>query len=182
MVTAGLTLALFTGVPVGTWLGGAYDWRATFWPLAAVGSRGGGGLAGTAPQLPGEHPAPLGERLVPLHDPAVARLVGTMFLCGSGGLIFYSYLGPPIVLVLPPTAIATAWADLEDQHHPVLEVLLRLPVTVVDVLDGERARAVGGLGGPQLEAHAVACSLDRGWPLVTTDPARYAVFGDIDTG
>ncbi len=53
---------------------------------------------------------------------------------------------------------------------------------MVDVLDGERARAVGGLGGPQLEAHAVACSLDRGWPLVTTDPARYAVFGDVDTG
>lgn len=78
-----------------------------------------------------------------------------------------------IVLVVPSTAIATAWADLEDKHHPVLEVLLRLPVIVVDVLDGERARAVGGLGGAQLEAHAVACSRERGRPLVTRDWAPY---------
>jgi len=28
-----------------------------------------------------------------------------------------------IVLVVPSTAIATAWADLEDKNHPVLEVL-----------------------------------------------------------
>lgn len=86
-----------------------------------------------------------------------------------------------VVLVVPSTAIATAWADLEDKHHPVLEVLLRLPVTVVDVLDGERARAVGKLGGPQLDAHAVACSRERGWPVLTTDAAHYAIFGDVDT-
>lgn len=86
-----------------------------------------------------------------------------------------------VVLVVPSTAIATAWADLEDKHHPVLEVLLRLPVTVVDVLDGERARAVGKLGGLQLDAHAVACSRERGWPVLTTDAAHYAIFGDVDT-
>lgn len=51
VVTAGLTVALFTGVPLGTLLGGAYGWRATFWLLAAVGATVALVLAATAPQL-----------------------------------------------------------------------------------------------------------------------------------
>lgn len=86
-----------------------------------------------------------------------------------------------IVLVLPSTAVGAAWAELEDKHHPVLEVLLQLPVAVVDAFDVDRARSVGLLGGDQLDAHAGACARERGWPLVTADPARYAVFGGIET-
>jgi hypothetical protein len=78
-----------------------------------------------------------------------------------------------IVLVAPSTAIATAWALLSDKDHPVLEVLLDLPVTVVDNLDATRARAVGGLGGNQPDAHALLCARDRGYPLITADAARY---------
>ena len=33
----GLTVANVLGVPVGTWLGQAHGWRATFWAVAAVG-------------------------------------------------------------------------------------------------------------------------------------------------
>ena len=33
----GLTVANVLGVPLGTWLGQAYGWRATFWAVAAVG-------------------------------------------------------------------------------------------------------------------------------------------------
>ena len=78
-----------------------------------------------------------------------------------------------IVLAVPSTAVAEAWADLAGKDQPVLNVLLQLPVTVVDDLDGRRARAVGGLGGAQLEAHALLCARDRGWPLVTADAPRY---------
>lgn len=81
-----------------------------------------------------------------------------------------------LVLVIPATAVAAAWLQLEDKHYPVLEVLLRLPVTVVDVLDSGRARVVGQLGGDQLDAHAVACARDRGRPLVTAAAGRYAGF------
>ncbi|WP_052428231.1 MFS transporter [Actinopolyspora erythraea] len=38
VVTAGMTVALFTGVPLGTLLGGTHGWRATFWLIAAVGA------------------------------------------------------------------------------------------------------------------------------------------------
>jgi hypothetical protein len=78
-----------------------------------------------------------------------------------------------IVLMVPSTAVATAWAELADEHRPVLEVLLRLPVTVIDNLDEARARTVGQLGGPQVDAHAIACAQERGWALLTAHPAQY---------
>jgi predicted nucleic acid-binding protein len=79
-----------------------------------------------------------------------------------------------IVLVVPATAIAAAWGQLPDKDHPVLEVLLELPVTVVDDLDATRARNVGALGGDPLDAHALLCARDRGYPLITADAARHA--------
>ena len=65
-------------------------------------------------------------------------------------------------------------ATLAEKDRAVLDVLLALPVTVVDDLTAARAYAVGALGGEQLDAHAVACARDRGWPLVTAEAHRYA--------
>ncbi|MFC4950841.1 hypothetical protein [Pseudonocardia sp. GCM10023141] len=79
-----------------------------------------------------------------------------------------------LVLAVPATSAAAAWSLLRDKHHPVLEVLLRLPATVIDELTASRARAVGGVGGDLADAHAVLCARDRGWPLVTGDAVRYA--------
>ncbi|MFG3497074.1 MFS transporter [Streptomyces sp. NPDC047928] len=93
VVTAGMTAALFTGVPLGSWLGGAFGWRATFWLIAAVGLVAALGLAVTAPKIAGSTPAPLRERLGPLRNGAVLRLVTVTFLAASGGLMFYTYLG-----------------------------------------------------------------------------------------
>lgn len=78
-----------------------------------------------------------------------------------------------IVLVLPSTAVAAAWSALPGPHHDVLEVLLRLPITVVDDLTAGRAREVGAIGGDPVAAHAVLCCRDRGWSLVTADAARH---------
>lgn len=78
-----------------------------------------------------------------------------------------------IVLLVPSTAVAAAWTELADEHRPVLDVLLHLPVTVIDNLDEARARAVGQLAGSQVDAHAIACAQERGWPLLTAHPDRY---------
>lgn len=93
VVTAGMTAALFTGVPAGAWLAGALGWRATFWLIAAVGALAALGLLVTAPAVPGAAPASLRQRLAPLGRPAVLRLVTVTFLAASGGLMFYTYLG-----------------------------------------------------------------------------------------
>ena len=86
-----------------------------------------------------------------------------------------------IVLVVPSTALGKAWATLaEEKDHDVLEVLLRLPVTLVDDLTGARARAIGELGGDQLDAHALLCARDRGWAVVTGDAARYSVVDGVE--
>jgi hypothetical protein len=46
-------------------------------------------------------------------------------------------------------ASRAAWIRLDEQRHALLEVLLHLPVTVVDDLDESHARPVGQLGGPR---------------------------------
>ena len=105
----------------------------------------------------------------------LAFATGTSVYCSA---LVWTAVQESIVLALPSSAVATAWAGLPQPHHPVLEVLLSLHVTVIDPLDGERARTVGRLGGPQADAHAIACARDRGWPLVTADPDRYARYQD----
>ncbi|MGH3766819.1 MAG: hypothetical protein ACRDS0_14700 [Pseudonocardiaceae bacterium] len=78
-----------------------------------------------------------------------------------------------IVLIVPSTAVAAAWAELAEEHRQVFDVLLQLPVTVIDNLDEARARAVGQLGGSQADAHTIACARERGWPMLTAHPDRY---------
>ncbi|WP_369199632.1 MFS transporter [Streptomyces sp. PU-14G] len=101
VVTAGMTAALFTGVPVGSWLGGAMGWRATFWLIAAVGTAALVGVLTTAPTVPGAAPAPWRERLAPLRNAGVLRLVAVTFLAAGGGLMFYTYLGAYTAQVVP---------------------------------------------------------------------------------
>jgi predicted nucleic acid-binding protein len=103
----------------------------------------------------------------------VAFARGTSIDCRGRGLD----RGCSIVLIMPSTAVAAAWAELAEEHHPVLEVLLQLPVTIVDNLDESRARAVGQLGGHQADAHAMVCAQERGWSLLTADSGRYARYG-----
>ncbi|MFI0978198.1 MFS transporter [Streptomyces sp. NPDC021093] len=93
VVTAGMTTALFTSVPIGSWLGGSFGWRATFWLIAGVGLVAALGLLVSAPRIAGSTPAPLRTRLGPLRDPAVLRLITVTFLLAGGGLMFYTYLG-----------------------------------------------------------------------------------------
>lgn len=83
-----------------------------------------------------------------------------------------------IVLLVPSTSSSLAWAQLDEHAHPVLEVLLDLPITVADDLDAGRARALGQLlRGRNVRidlAHAALCSRLRGWPLITGEPEAYS--------
>lgn len=99
IVTAGLTVALFTGVPLGAWLGGLYGWRSTFVLITVVAVLAAALLAVRMPHLPGSDGGRLGQRLRPLRNVRVLRLVLAAFLSGSGGLMFYSYLGPVLARV-----------------------------------------------------------------------------------
>lgn len=100
VVTAGLTVALFTGVPVGTWLSGVFSWRFTFAFIAALAAVATTIALVSMPHVPGTRTGTLTDRLTPLSNPHVSRMVIAIFLCGAGGLMFYSYLGPITLTLL----------------------------------------------------------------------------------
>lgn len=92
VVTAGLTVALFTGRPARHLAG--RDLRLAGHLLAPGRRRRNRGPGPGLDRPPTRRLAPLADRLAPLRRGSVARMVATIFLCGSGGLMFYSYLGP----------------------------------------------------------------------------------------
>ncbi len=93
VVTAGLTVALFTGVPFGALLGNLISWRATFVLIAVVSALVCILCIFLAPSVPGGSGTSIGERLAPARNPRVLAMVLAMLLSGAGGLMFYSYLG-----------------------------------------------------------------------------------------
>lgn len=82
------------------------------------------------------------------------------------------------VLVVPTTALTKAWSRIPAEVQGVLEVLLGLPNTVVEVLDSPTAHEVGlflaasGGQGELTAAHVVWCWRRRGWAILTADPGH----------
>lgn len=93
VATSGLTVALFTGVPAGALIGDLHSWRATFGLIAVVAALAAVAVGVFAPSVAGGERVGLAMRLTPIANPYIMALVGAMFLCGTGGLMFYNYLG-----------------------------------------------------------------------------------------
>jgi hypothetical protein len=103
-----------------------------------------------------------------------------------------------MVLVIPASALAIAWADTPVEAHDALSVLLDLPNTVVEPLDTDEARRLGQLLAASIPrpatspdsspdradlrvAQVVSCGLRRGWPIVTGDaPAMRRVAPQLE--
>ncbi|TQN32387.1 putative MFS family arabinose efflux permease [Haloactinospora alba] len=93
LITAGITLSLVAGVPVGTWISGVFGWRATMVAVALAGALATVGMLrlprGAEPQS-----LTLRQRLAPLGQPAVLGATLAMLVMGSGGMMPYVYLAP----------------------------------------------------------------------------------------
>ena len=81
-----------------------------------------------------------------------------------------------MVLAVPSTALARSTAKVDDHAQPALDVLLNLPVTVVEDLARRQAEEVGRiLAAAKADdlalGHAVRCAKHRGWPLLAGDGA-----------
>ncbi|HYF21405.1 MAG TPA: MFS transporter, partial [Ramlibacter sp.] len=93
VVVAGLAGATALGAPIGTFIGGWLDWRATMWFVAAVGVVAGLGLAWRLPAIPIAPAVNLATRLKPLADARVLLTLATTGLAFGGLFIVYSYIG-----------------------------------------------------------------------------------------
>ena len=83
-----------------------------------------------------------------------------------------------VVLAVPATALQDAWATLPQDARPFLELVVDMPVTVVEALTADMAQAAGIAGqearGGQYAttpAHVVQTAISRSWPVLTVDPA-----------
>ena len=91
----GLTVALVTGVPLGTWIGQSFGWRATFLVVSGLGTLALIGSAILVPtNLKQSKPATLSEQMKVLVQPRLV-LVYLMTILGYGGTFTaFTYLAP----------------------------------------------------------------------------------------
>lgn len=95
MMFMGLTVAIVTGVPLGTWIGQSFGWRATFWAVSGIGLIA---LAGIAALLPGKLPraaaAPLADQVRVLGSGRLLLVYGMTALGYGGTFVAFTYLSP----------------------------------------------------------------------------------------
>ncbi|MGU3496392.1 MFS transporter [Xanthobacteraceae bacterium A53D] len=110
LMFAGLTLANVLGVPAGTALGQALDWRATFWAVVGIGFTA---LIALILLLPGKIPMKKGNILVEfrvLKEPQVFLAMAISTICSASLFAVFTYISPLLgqVTGLSPHAITGA--------------------------------------------------------------------------
>ncbi len=93
VVLFGLTFAFLAGIPIGTWIGTAFGWQATFGFAAAVGAGALLALVPVLPRVPGTTSRGLAGIGVVLH-PSVAALLGVSVLAFVAVFCINAFIGP----------------------------------------------------------------------------------------
>ncbi|ASV84719.1 sugar (and other) transporter family protein [Ochrobactrum quorumnocens] len=95
MMFMGLTVAIVTGVPLGTWIGQNFGWRATFWAVSAIGLVALVGIAALLPRtLQKAEPASLLDQLRVLGSGRLLIVYGMTALGYGGTFVTFTYLTP----------------------------------------------------------------------------------------
>ncbi|CAO3353255.1 MFS transporter [Azospirillum palustre] len=95
MMFSGLTIAIVTGVPLGTWIGQTFGWRATFLAVSALGIVGGLGVAALVPARLSQPPAAgLGTQLGVLAKPRLLLAFAITALGYGGTFVAFTFLAP----------------------------------------------------------------------------------------
>ncbi|GAA4994276.1 MFS transporter [Streptomyces siamensis] len=155
---AGIPLALSLGIPVGTFLGGAFGWRLTFGLVTAVAVVLVGWIAAAVPDHPGqrsEHRAPvLGALRLPGVVP-VLFVVATYVLAHN---ILYTYIATFLD--------AHGMGDSRDTVLLVFGIASLLSIWVTGAWVDRRLRALTVAGAALFLAAAALLALLAGHPAV----------------
>jgi multidrug resistance protein len=140
MMFMGLTVAIVTGVPIGTLIGQTFGWRMTFWAVTALGVAAIVGIAALLPcNLSKAEPARLLDQVRVLGS-ARLLIVFAMTALGYGGtFVAFTYLSPilqqvtgfsegSVSLILVVYGIAIALGNIAGgriaNHDPVRALII----------------------------------------------------------
>ncbi|MFC4452541.1 MFS transporter [Deinococcus sonorensis] len=94
LVFVGVPVATVLGVPLGTWIGGTFGWRAAFWLVVGLSVVALAGVALLVRRV--EVPRPTAHWLQLLQRPALRRALLVMLLLYMGQFALYPYLAPTL--------------------------------------------------------------------------------------
>jgi len=154
LMFSGLTVALVTGVPLGTFIGQRFGWQMTFLAVALLGMIAFAGIALLVPRgIAGSPPASLLTQLSVLKKPRLLLVYAMTTLGYGGSFIAFTYLAPileqvagfapdSVGLVMLAYGVSVAcgniWGGrLADRKGPVraLQIVFALLAAVLFVLD-----------------------------------------------
>src|SRR5450830_740498 len=153
LMFSGLTVALVTGVPLGTWIGQHFGWQATFLSVALLGVAAVIGSAVLVPSnIAGSAPSSIATQLAVLKQPRLLLVYAITALGYGGSFIAFTYLAPilqeisgfsastvSLVMLVYGVSVAAGniWGGkLADRKGPVraLQIVFALLAAVLMVL------------------------------------------------
>ncbi|GLS17165.1 chloramphenicol resistance protein [Labrys miyagiensis] len=173
----GLTVAIVTGVPLGTFIGQNFGWRATFWGVAGLGVIAFAAVALLLPaRLPKAPPARLVEQVRVLGSGRLL-LVFAMTALGYGGtFVAFTYLASILQEI---TGFAAGSVSL-------ILVLYGAAIAVGNlaggrIADGNPVKALTGLFALQALVLAVftVTAVSPAWTLVTLAALGFLSFANV---
>ncbi|WP_276352611.1 MFS transporter [Cohnella caldifontis] len=93
-VVMGFSTALIVGVPLGRVVASAFDWKAAFGGIGALGLLTMFAVFRTIPRTEGEQPVPLRRQLALLKDPKLTVALSVTFMWILGYSVTYTYISP----------------------------------------------------------------------------------------
>ncbi|MCX0497821.1 MFS transporter [Erwinia billingiae] len=109
LMFTGLTLANVLGVPLGTWFGQLYGWRATFWGVSVIGVLAFIGLIVSLPTNRDEKPVHLASEIGALANGKLwLSLLMTVFFAAAMFALF-SYIAPLLLQVTGISDKGVSW-------------------------------------------------------------------------
>lgn len=109
LMFTGLTLANVLGVPLGTWFGQLFGWRATFWGVAVIGVLAFVALIVSLPTNKDEKPVHLGSEISALANSKL-WLSLLMTVCFAAAMFaLFSYIAPLLLQVTGISNRGVSW-------------------------------------------------------------------------
>jgi predicted MFS family arabinose efflux permease len=164
LMFSGLTVALVTGVPLGTFIGQHFGWQTTFLAVALLGVIGLIGIALLVPRaIAGSAPSSLLTQLAVLKKPRLLLVYAMTALGYGGSFVAFTYLAPilqqvagfsagAVGLVMLVYGVSVAFGNiwggkLADRKGPVraLQIVFALLAAVLLVLQFTAASKIAVL-------------------------------------